>query len=227
MEKFFKRTILLLLLLALLTTSFKFIFKNYEANGNVADPKDKLVLVNKSYFLPKDYIPEDLVTPDIRFKPYVTSEKKMMRQDAAKALEAMFEQADKEKIKLYGVSGYRSYESQQKVYIQKLGNAGLEETQRYVAQPGHSEHQTGLAMDVTNAKGSRGELVEDFGSTKEGKWLKSNAHKFGFIIRYPEGKEDITGYSYEPWHVRYVGIKEATNIKNYNLTLEEFLEYKL
>jgi zinc D-Ala-D-Ala carboxypeptidase len=227
MDKFFKRLILFLLLAAGLVTSFEFIYQNIKSRGNINNPSDQLVLVNKSFYLPKNYIPEDLITPNVRFKPYVTSEKKMMRHDAAKALESMLNRADKEEIKLYCVSGYRSYESQQKVYIQKLTNSGLEKAQKYVALPGHSEHQTGLAMDIANAKGSNGELVEDFGNTKEGKWLKNNAHKFGFIIRYPEGKEDITGYNYEPWHVRYVGIKEATQIKNYNLTLEEFLEYEL
>lgn len=227
MDKFFKRFILLLVLIAGLTASFEFLYLTYKSSGNINNPEDKLVLVNKSFYLPKDYIPGDLITPDVRFKPYVSSEKKMMRQDAAKALEAMFKKADKDRIRLYCVSGYRSYESQQKVYVQRLNSSGLEDTQKYVAQPGHSEHQTGLAMDVTNADGSKGELIEDFGATKEGKWLKNNAHKFGFIIRYPEGKEDITGYNYEPWHVRYVGVQEATQIKNYNLTLEEFLRYEL
>jgi len=92
---------------------------------------------------------------------------------------------------------------------------------KYVALPGQSEHQTGLAMDVTSESANWG-LSNNFGETNEGKWLKDNCYKYGFILRYPEGKEDITGYNYEPWHIRYVGKKVSTYIYTNNITLEEF-----
>ncbi|WAA09875.1 M15 family metallopeptidase [Fervidibacillus albus] len=92
-----------------------------------------------------------------------------------------------------------------------------------VAQPGTSEHQTGLTMDIT-AYSVNQQLVESFGQTEEGKWLENNAHQYGYILRYPKGKETITGYKYEPWHFRYVGVEAATVIFENGWTLEEFFE---
>ena len=124
---------------------------------------------------------------------------------------------------MYCVSGYRSYATQNAIYQAKLKAAGLEYTSKYVAYPGQSEHQTGLAMDVTNEAGVQKPLTQDFGQSKEGKWLQANAHVYGFIIRYPAGKEGITGYNYEPWHIRYVGPDVAKIIQAQDLTLEEYL----
>jgi len=100
----------------------------------------------------------------------------------------------------------------------------LEQTSKYVAYPGQSEHQTGLAMDLTNKAGVQKPLTEDFGQTKEGQWLLENAHLYGFIIRYPAGQEAVTGYNYEPWHIRYVGTEAAKSIYSGGQTLEEYRE---
>ena len=114
------------------------------------------------------------------------------------------------------VSGFRSYEKQEKVFNGWVAKDGFEAASRYSAQPGTSEHQTGLAMDITS-------LYQSYGETAEGKWLAKNCWKYGFIIRYPEGKEHITGYMYEPWHVRYLGRSTAKMVYDSGLTLEEFL----
>lgn len=120
-------------------------------------------------------------------------------------------------IKLKIISGFRSYEYQEKIYNQYVKEYGEEKTNKFSARPGNSEHQTGFALDIC-------EDSDKFINTKEEIWLRKNAHKYGFIIRYPKGKEEITGYKYEPWHIRYVGKKHAKNIYENNLTLEEYLE---
>lgn len=193
--------------------------KDNDLKECVKSSNDTLVLVNRRYYLPKDYIPNDLIVPNIKFSSHMTNEEKKMRKDAAKALEDMFKEAKNDEIFIYGLSGYRSYKSQVETYNQRVERVGRGEADKYVASPGHSEHQTGLAIDITNKAGGG-----NFGKSKEGKWLKSNADKFGFIIRYPKEKERITGYNYEPWHIRYVGKKAANEIKSKNLVLEEYLE---
>lgn len=182
-----------------------------------------LLLVNKSYQLPSDYVPKDLTEAEIRFSPGIASSKKMMRQEAAEALRGLFQEAESQNIILYGVSGYRSYDTQRQIYERKVAASGQAMADRYVAYPGKSEHQTGLAMDVTNQNGINKSLTEDFGETQEGRWLGKNAHLYGFIIRYPLGEESITGYSYEPWHIRYVGKAAAEYIKSNKLILEQYV----
>ena len=114
------------------------------------------------------------------------------------------------------VSGYRSYYDQKSTYNYWVSVYGQKDADTISARPGHSEHQTGLAFDITS-------LNSSYGETEEGIWLRENCFKYGFIIRYPKGKEHITGYAYEPWHIRYVGVEHATYIMNNNLTLEEYL----
>ncbi|WP_243187002.1 M15 family metallopeptidase [Clostridium muellerianum] len=150
----------------------------------------------------------------------------MMPGEAARALENLFAYAGKQDINLYGNSGYRSYASQKQVYKERIKKVGKKQADEYVAEPGASEHQTGLAMDVTNKEGAQGRLMLDFGQTREGKWLKANVYRFGFIMRYPKEKESITGYNYESWHIRYVGVKAAKEMFNKNLVLEEYLGEK-
>lgn len=184
--------------------------------------EEVLILVNRKTELSSQYVPEDLVVPNVKFSFEGPHEKQNLRRVAANALEELFKVADEEGITLYAVSGYRSYARQKSVYnghVQRLGEA---EANKVSAVPGQSEHQTGLAMDVTSQSVGLA-LTESFGETKEGKWLADNAHRFGFIIRYPKNQEDITGYSYEPWHIRYVGKEAAQSIYNDNLTLETFL----
>lgn len=184
-----------------------------------------LVLVNKHISLPSNYKPEDLVVPNVSFSFSGPHEKQNMRSKAAKALEELFNAADKEGMTLYAVSGFRSYSRQESVYNGHVQSLGAEEADKISAKPGHSEHQTGLAMDITSRSAGM-TLSESFGDTPEGIWVAENAHKFGFIIRYQKGKEDLTGYSYEPWHLRYVGIDAATEIMEADITLENYLEKK-
>lgn len=178
-------------------------------------------LVNKQNSLDEDYVPDDLVMIDV---PYVLEnpEVNQLRQVAADALQDMFEIAEKSDIYLYARSGYRSYQTQVQLFESYKEKHGEEAANRYSARPGQSEHQTGLVMDVTS-ESVNFQLKEKFGETKEGKWLEENAHKFGFIIRYPEGMEDITGYTYEPWHIRFLGVDLATKIYESGLTYEEYL----
>lgn len=150
-------------------------------------------------------------------------EKSYMRKEAAKALEDMFNGAKKSGITLYAVSGYRSYNRQTEVYDAEVSRVGEEKAVQAVAYPGNSEHQTGLAMDISSESADF-LLTEGFGETKEGKWLKENAHLYGFILRYPKGKEKITQYKFEPWHFRYVGKKSAKDIYENDWTLEEYFK---
>ncbi|PGU46881.1 M15 family metallopeptidase [Bacillus cereus] len=198
---------------------------NREQNGtskNIASSFASVqAVVNKEYGLPEDYKPEDLVVPNVPFSFSGTLEKSYLRKEAAEALEKLFDIAKKEGIQLNAVSGFRSYDYQKNLYANNVKRKGQEHTDRFSAKPGHSEHQTGLTMDVSS-KSANNELELTFANTKEGKWLKENAYRAGFIIRYPKGKESITGYAYEPWHIRYVG-DIAESIYKKKLTLEEFM----
>lgn len=176
----------------------------------IFDPSSLTVCVNRKSTLSSDYKPTDLVLPDVR--AVNSSNRLYMRKEAASALEELFKAAEDENYYLYAVSGYRSYSYQKSIYNPYSG---------YSAPAGASEHQLGLAMDITLAK-YNGTLSVDFGDTKEGKWVRENAHKYGFIIRYLECKEDITGYNYEPWHLRYLGVDLATELYEKNITLEEY-----
>lgn len=184
-------------------------------------PDSVKALVNKQYALPEDYAPEDLVTVEV---PTVLEnpEIRQLREVASDALTDMFAAAEEEGIILHARSGYRSYQTQVQLFNSYVENHGEEAANRYSARPGESEHQTGLAMDVTSESANY-QLSEAFGSTPEGIWVEENAHEFGFIIRYPEGTEDITGYQYEPWHLRYFGEELAADIYESGLTYEEYL----
>ncbi|WP_242217914.1 D-alanyl-D-alanine carboxypeptidase family protein [Bacillus cereus group sp. BfR-BA-01380] len=184
------------------------------------DPNDIHIIVNKKSMLPDGYRPNDLVVPDVTFAFSGICEKSYMRKEAARALEKLFALAEKDGITLQAVSGFRSLEYQKSVYQNNVRKQGKEETDRVSARPGHSEHQTGLTMDVS-ASSVDNTLEQSFGTTKEGKWLAENAYRAGFIIRYLKGKENITGYSYEPWHIRYVG-DIAKEIYEKGITLEEY-----
>lgn len=188
----------------------------------VKNTEDMLVLVNKRRNLPSDYKPKDLVVPKVSFSFKEDLEKRYLREEAALGLEELFEEAEKNNHILYAVSGYRSYNTQKGVFDRKEKSVGFEKANQLVAFPGQSEHQTGLAMDISS-KSANLSLEEVFGQVPEGIWVKENAHKFGFIIRYPKEATEITGYSYEPWHIRYVGKEVATEIYEKNVTLEEFL----
>ncbi|MBB6446531.1 M15 family metallopeptidase [Bacillus benzoevorans] len=207
-----------------LTLEAAYFNKIAEVDGKkvIQNPENILVLVNKEYGLPDGYAPADLVRPNVAFSfGDQDIEKSYMRKEAAMALEKMFTEAANHNLQLYAVSGYRSYERQVEVFNNEVQNVGREQAVQVVAVPGNSEHQTGLSMDISSASANSA-LSEQFGETPEGKWLVENAHKFGFILRYPKGKEAITGYQYESWHFRYVGVESASGIYENGLTLEEY-----
>ena len=149
-----------------------------------------------------------------------------LKQEAALALEEMFDACKKDiGITLKAVSGYRSYARQETIYNNKLErvHGSVEKADEYVARPGASEHQTGLVMDV-GQKSDKVNLTGGFGATKGGKWVAEHCWEYGFIIRYQKGWEEITGYEYEPWHVRYVGKENARRIHEQEMPLEEYLQ---
>ncbi len=188
------------------------------------DPSSITVYVNKEYALPKSYRPEKLVTPDVLFNLITYDERTLMRPEAADALEKLFDAAKHDGIILYGISGFRSYERQYKIFTNNIVNKGKKYTLRYSAVPGTSEHQTGLAIDVS-AKSLNFKLSSNFASSQEGLWLAKNAHNYGYIIRYPKDSEEITGYAFEPWHIRYVGKDLAVYLHDNDMTLDEYYNY--
>lgn len=178
-----------------------------------------LILVNKKHNLDESFVPDDLECLNIRFSGAESS--KYLSKDAAKALEQMVADAKNDGINLIGRSGYRSYSTQKATYSAKVQSLGQEQADRFSAKAGASEHQTGLAIDIISSE--YGKLHTDFQYTETYKWLTNNCAKYGFILRYPKGKYDITGYNFEPWHYRYVGVEHAEKIMKENITLEEYL----
>ncbi|WP_409295231.1 D-alanyl-D-alanine carboxypeptidase family protein [Peribacillus sp. SCS-26] len=187
-----------------------------------AQPNAIPVLINKQNKLPDNYTPADLVYTNVPFIFAEKLEKKKMRKEASDALSRLFAGAKADNIQLLGVSAYRSYATQTALFDAYVKKDGYEKASTYSAVPGTSEHQTGLSIDVTGGNGSC-PAESCFGATKEAKWLKAHAAEYGFIIRYPEGKSAITGYKYEPWHLRYVGKSMASEIMSRGITLEEYL----
>lgn len=181
------------------------------------------VLVNRINNLPDTYVPEDLVP--LTEVPTILSnlEVNQLRLPAYDALKLLFAGAKEAGFELFARSGYRSYNTQVSLYSSYVNNHGQEAADTFSAKPGQSEHQTGLSMDITSEYMNY-QLSETFGDTDEGKWVSENAHKYGFIVRYPKGKENITGYMYEPWHIRYLGTELATEVYESGLTLEEYFE---
>lgn len=177
------------------------------------------MLANKKNPLPSDFKPEDLIKATVRQK-YGNTQLPKVTDDA---LKLMFDGAQKAGFKLYLSSGYRDYGFQKQLFNNAVAKNGAQEANRWVAKPGESEHQTGLAVDIT-AKSVNLELTVEFEKTEEYQWLIKNCANYGFILRYPEGQEDVTGYSYEPWHYRYIGdIEIAQKIMAENLTFEAYL----
>lgn len=178
-------------------------------------------LVNREMLLDADYEPSDLVPLTVK---KVSSSKILLRQAAATALEKMFEDALAQGCTLVAKSGYRSYGTQKTMYNNRLEQNGGKDD-GVVAYPGSSDHQTGLACDVLNPDyAARPRMTTDFGETTEAKWLAANCAVYGFIIRYPDGKQEKTGIIYEPWHLRFVGKEIAGYIMGRELTLEEFTD---
>ena len=176
--------------------------------------KFELAIVNKYHYLSSSYVPDDLVTISSKYSTRTNK----LRSVAAKAFENMAEDALKDNIKVYAASSYRSYSDQKYIYNNYVKEDGVQIADTYSARAGHSEHQTGLATDIADTSYS---FIKD--NTKESNWLKENAHKYGFILRYESTTEKITGYMYEPWHYRYVGVDIATFIHENKITYDEYV----
>ena len=184
--------------------------KNYFEDPNVVKEYKVDMLVNKHNKLEESYEPE-LVKLD-----KCSLEEHYLTKEAKQAYDKLCDAITSDGLSLGVNSSYRSYKDQQETYDYYLRNNGQSYVDKYVATPGYSEHQTGLALDVMSLVGS------PFKSTREYTWMKDNAYKYGFILRYEEGKEDIMGYNYESWHFRYVGEKIAKEIFDKNLTFDEY-----
>ena len=167
---------------------------------------DGILIANKTYALPSDYNPGGLLQ-------IFTDNFNKMKNDAKK-----------DQVSLVIGSGFRSYNSQKNIYNNYVNRDGKANADTYSARPGHSEHQTGLAADIYGTDSKNLYLHQSWGETKDGKWLNDNCYKYGFVIRYVKGKEDITGYMYESWHIRYVGKELAEKLYNNGnwITLEEY-----
>lgn len=196
---------------------------------------DYTILVNRHYRLSKDIIPQGLCKVSIPFPASLQKPDCQMERQAATHALALFQRSQKEHLNLIAISGYRSYEHQETLYnnyknkrdkLSLFPDGFSYDTLSYVAAPGASEHQTGLALDVSCPDVSY-RLTEDFAYTKEGKWLAAHARLYGFIIRYPKGKEKHTGYPWEPWHIRYVTKPLAAYLTLTGLTLEEYHDMNL
>jgi D-alanyl-D-alanine carboxypeptidase len=188
---------------------------------SIDEPGSPWWIVNKTRPLPDDYEPTSMRSPDMRLRWADDAESMQVSSLAVEDLEVLNKAAKADGINLMLVSAYRSEQYQKELYNGYVRSSGQDDADRFSARPGTSEHQTGLAVDLGRPDGEC-EIEECFASTTEGKWLKANAHKYGFIIRYLEDKEDITGYLYEPWHFRYVGRELASEMHGSGQTLEEF-----
>jgi D-alanyl-D-alanine carboxypeptidase len=178
-------------------------------------------IVNKKRPLVKGYVPPNLIVPNVKLRLNPSAEQMHLDKTASAALEQLFAGASHAGFQLMLASGYRSEAYQTQLYNSYVAKDGQAAADRYSARPGTSEHQTGLALDVGRSD-AKCELEGCFGDTPEGQWLAAHAQGYGFIIRYPNGKEKITGYEYEPWHIRYVGKDLATELYQNEQTMEEF-----
>lgn len=195
--------------------------QDYYENMEVTDTSiGNTMLVNKYNALSKDYEVEDLKTIS---KTYSYGDNKKLNKEAYDAFISLADNAKKEGYTILIVSSYRTYQDQEDVWKDYKASFGTKKADAYAARAGSSEHETGLAIDVAdyNDKNDKFEATESF------KWMQTNAHKYGYILRYPKGKENITGYSYEAWHYRYVGIDTATKVYNEGITYDEYYEYYL
>ena len=179
--------------------------------------KNELMLVNKYYYLDKSFVPKNIVPISTQYS-YEGNE---ITKEVYSAYRDMWNAANEKGYTLIVTSSYRDYESQQNVWDDLSYTYGDSKADDQAARAGHSEHQTGLALDIVTYNSYN----NDFDKTDEFKWLQKNAHKYGFILRFPKGKENITGYNYESWHYRYVGVEVATKIHDLGITFDEYYAY--
>ena len=179
--------------------------------------KDTLILVNKVYYLEEDFEVPNIVNMSVRY----AFSGRQIRQDVYYNFVDMAIDAKKEGLTLVANSTFRTYATQEKTYNNYKTNKGSDYADSYAARPGHSEHQTGLAIDISTLNSTS----ENFEDTEEFKWLQDNSYRYGFILRYPEGKEHLTGFDYESWHYRFVGLEVAKKIHEENITFDEYYAY--
>ncbi len=199
-------------------------FSQYNLNTKeikeIKNVNDIFVLANKFNKFPDDFKPQNLVKPETPYFGY--GENYKLRKVAADALDKLCKDAKKANLTINNVSAYRSIDYQRDLYKSNVKQKGEEHANKFSSKPGHSEHHTGLCTDVSSPIMNHS-LEQNYIEKPEGKWLAENAHKYGFIIRYPKGKANLTGYEYEPWHIRYLGVPLATYLYETELTYEEFL----
>lgn len=186
----------------------------YQTVETITDPGSITVLVNKSHALPADYVPEDLVNipsfPSLQIK-----------DDAVDDFEKLLAAAKLDNVYIIPYSTYRSYDYQNRLYTNYLGRDPKEVVDTYSARPGHSEHQTGLALDVRSSSHWDNLTDADY------EWMLNNSYKYGFIVRYPKNNSTITGYQEEPWHIRYIGVEHATKVHELGITYDEYYDLYL
>ncbi|MCM1052921.1 MAG: M15 family metallopeptidase [Ruminococcus sp.] len=197
-------------------------YNNYNAYENDIDTNiedDYLMIVNKFYHLSEDYAPDDLVNVNNK---YYYGDNHKVRKILYDAFIDMWNAAYQEDIYLIINSSYRTYEEQKGVYDDYKNTRGTTYADSVAARPGYSEHQTGLSVDIFSKENT---TINSFKDSSAHNWLKNNAYKYGFIERYQESKEDITGFSAEAWHWRYVGVEAATYIYEHDITFDEYYAY--
>lgn len=209
--------VIIILILIFFTKDIDFFDdKFYNDIKVITNPNDLLVLVNKNNKLPNDFVPQNLEIIDIKY----SNENKQIVRVAKEKFEQLSNDANTLGYKIIAVSTYRDYGYQKKLYEQYVIDKGKDYADKCSARPGHSEHQTGLAIDVMGSNND----YDEFESSNEFEWMRDNAHRYGFILRYPKDKIKITGFKYEPWHYRYVGEAVAKIVYDNELTLEEYYE---
>lgn len=219
-EETFKKSvyiILFLLIMLFFTKDINFFGSHfYTKIKEVEEPSKLTVLVNKNNRLSEDYIPSDLELISLDY----ANEDKYLRKEAKNQFERLSQDAKQLGYQIVAVSTYRSYDYQEKLYDYYIKTKGKKYADNCSARPGHSEHQTGLSLDVMGSNKD----YDLFAESIEFEWMKENAYKYGFVLRYPKGKEKITGFKYEPWHYRYVGVDVAKILYENHWTLEEYLK---
>lgn len=204
------------------TNTQNYVKKFNKNQYSTTDPSSLWVIVNKNYPLSNpQYVPNDLMVPDIKLRLDPAAEQMRISQKIYQPLKDLFAAGKAAGFEFELGSGYRSYSLQKQFYDEYVRTMGEAEANRTSARPGTSEHQTGLAFDI-EASGQKCHLDKCLAELPDGRWLAAHAHEYGFIIRYPLGKEAITGYDFEPWHLRFVGKDLASQLHTDNKTMEEF-----
>lgn len=191
----------------------------YDEPESTDMDKEYLILVNKFNYLEENYLPEDLVNMGLQY----AFEGKKIRSEVYNAFKRLVKDAKKEDLTIVANSTFRTYDYQEGLYTRYKNDYGKEYADNYAARPGFSEHQTGIAIDVSTLNST----MDNFEDTLEFEWLQKHAYEYGFILRYPKDKEYITGYNYESWHYRYVGEEVAKEIHKLGITFDEYYAYFL